>query len=622
MVVHEQVVARRAIHHPLPHRQHGAYVARHLCGRRGRKRQHHGVAQLLDGAAQLGIGHALPRLGKPHVMRLVHHHEPNASATGEFAHVAAQEFRRGEHDVRRALIQAREHVAAFLRRAFAREHLGGDAERLQGFPDVEGLVGNQRAQRIHEQAGLVRPQRPARRMHLKRQRLAAPRRHDGQNGAALRQAIEHRALGHVQRAVPDDGTHDGRLQRRRILLRLGFPALAVLFPLGLVGVDVCGNAGVVGAQLGIAGGIQVAHEAEVFGIQARRERRAGARGGQGAQHGLDAAPPVPFVHLHLERGVHHTVGMHEGFDVGAVEHDARHVAAPVGKRAREVVLLGTHRTAARQRHVACQIAGNGVFLAERRESIQLFHVFVRQLVQVDAGVYLDERVEVVLGQGVHVGAQALGELRQVLLRQGHAHGGFVPAEARGQVRHRLHGLDQVHLPHAAPRSARLVALDGEQQGRHAVGVHQAAGNNALHALVPVLPRHHQGPLPVVDFRSLGLRYFGEFGLDGTALVVHRLQAGGQAACRGVVVAHEQVERQLGVTHAPGGIETRNQRKAEVGGGKLLAGRARRPDERGDAGARGGVHAQDAVGHERAVFPLHGHEVGHRAQRCQIGERAP
>jgi len=33
-------------------------------------------------------------------------------------------------------------------------------------------------------------------------------------------------------------------------------------------------------------------------------------------------------------------------------------------------------------------------------------------------------------------------------------------------------------------------------------------------------------------------------------------------------------------------------------------------------------ARDAVGHEGAVLVAHGHEVGHRAQRGEVGEVAP
>ena len=173
-----------------------------------------------------------------------------------------------------------------------------------------------------------------------------------------------------------------------------------------------------------------------------------------------------------------------------------------------MVLLRAHGTAVRQRHVACQEAGHGVFLPERCQRVQLLHVFQRELVEVDARVDLDERVEGVFGQGVHVGAQTLGERRQVLCGQGDAHGGVMAAEPRGQVGHGLDGLEEVDLPHASPRPARLVALDGEQQGRHAVRVHQAACHDALHAFVPAFARHHQCALPVVDLGGLGLGDLG------------------------------------------------------------------------------------------------------------------
>ena len=63
-------------------------------------------------------------------------------------------------------------------------------------------------------------------------------------------------------------------------------------------------------------------------------------------------------------------------------------------------------------------------------------------------------------------------------------------------------------------------------------------------------------------------------------------------------------------------------KLQVRGGDELVGRAARAQQRRDAGARGAVHAADAVGHERAVLAAHGHEVGHRAERGQVGVASP
>ena len=79
--------------------------------------------------------------------------------------------------------------------------------------------------------------------------------------------------------------------------------------------------------------------------------------------------------------------------------------------------------------------------------------------------------------------------------------------------------------------------------------------------MPAFARNHERPLTVIDFSRLGLRYFGQFRLDGAALVVHGFQLLGQLAGFVVHIAHEQVERQLRIAHATCGIQARNEREA-------------------------------------------------------------
>ena len=627
LVVHLEVGTRSRVVHAGVHRQLALDGGRHLVVGRGRKRQHRGslaagLGQLRNGGADGGVGHALARLRQADMVRLVHHDEAHAARGRELVSVPRKELGRGQHDVVGAVGQAREALAALVGRALARQRDHADAERVQRLAQVERLISDQRAQRVHEQAGLVVRQRARGGVHLEGQRFAAPRGHDAQRGAPGAQMREDLALRVVQRLVADDGTHDGLLERRGVFRGLALPAGAVRRAGRLVGLHVLGAMRRVRAQLGVARGVQVGHEAEVLGVEAGLQGAAGARGSQRLQHGLHRLAAAPFVDLHLERGVHHAVGAHERFDVRAVEHDARHRGAPVGQRAREVVLLGAHRAAVRQHHVARQVHGHGMLLAERRQLVQLRHVVQRQLVEADARVDFHERMERALGQRVHVGAQAPLELRQLVGRQRDAHGRIVPAEAREQVGCAFHSREQADLAHAAAAAARFVAVDGEQQAGHAVRVHQAACHDALHALVPALARHHQRALAVVDLGGLRLRDLGQLGFDGAALVVHRFQLRGQAVRLLEVVGHQQVERQLRVAHAAGGVEARDDGEAEVRGADGLVGGAAGGQQRGDARARRGVHARDAVGHEGAVLVAHGHEVGHRAQRGEVGEVAP
>lgn len=146
--------------------------------------------------------------------------------------------------------------------------------------------------------------------------------------------------------------------------------------------------------------------------------------------------------------------------------------------------------------------------------------------------------------------------------------------------------------------------------------------------MPFTPSCHPSPgndesaLTVVDFRGLHLRDLGELGLNRAALVVEPLKLGCQAVRLVEVVGHEQVERQVGVAHAPCGVEARNEREAEVCAGERLANRPRCFEQRSNARARRLVHHLEALDHERTVLAKHRHEVGHRAERRKVNEIAP
>ena len=227
-----------------------------------------------------------------------------------------------------------------------------------------------------------------------------------------------------------------------------------------------------------------------------------------------------------------------------------------------------------------------------------------------------------LRQLLHIGVEALSEGLQIFGGDGDAHGRPMAPEALREIRDRLHRLEEIHVAHGAPRAAGLVAVDGEQERRHPVGVHEAGSHDTLHALVPALAGHDKRPLAVVDPAGLLLRDVRQLRLDGAPLVVHVLQGLGHGATLAVVVAHEQIERQIGIAHAPGGVQARDEGERQVRGRKRFAGLARGGQKRGDAGARIGVHASEAVGHKGPVLVAHGHEVGHGAQGGEVGVAAP
>ena len=218
----------------------------------------------------------------------------------------------------------------------------------------------------------------------------------------------------MQLAIADDRPHDVSFELVGVVLRLFLPKRAVLIALRLVRLDILGALAAVLAKLRVARGVQVGRERQVLRLQARLERGAGARGRDGLQHGLHRFSAAPCVDFHLECRVHHAVGGHEHVDVGAMEHDARKRRAAISKRAGEVVLLGADGAAMGEQHVAREEARRRVLLSERSDLLERAHRVERELVEVDAGVDLDQRVEVVLGQLIEVGAQRLGERGDVL----------------------------------------------------------------------------------------------------------------------------------------------------------------------------------------------------------------
>ena len=165
----------------------------------------------------------MARARKADVVSLVNHDEADAAGSRELGGVAHEELWRCEHDVDRAVLQARKNLTAFVGRAFPRERTRVDPEGRERFVDVKRLVSDKRTQRVDEQARRMVRERLACRMHLEGERLAASRRHDGEHGVPSAKAREHHALRFVQLAVADDRPHHRVLERVGVALRLLFP---------------------------------------------------------------------------------------------------------------------------------------------------------------------------------------------------------------------------------------------------------------------------------------------------------------------------------------------------------------------------------------------------------------
>ena len=266
---------------------------------------------------------------------------------------------------------------------------------------------------------------------------------------------------------------------------------------------------------------------------------------------------------------------------------------------------------------------HGVVVAERLQELELVEARHVALRQIDHGIdhaRLGARLLAEGGDGV---AEPLAQLGQLSRRKRDADCGGVPAELRAEILARgADQVEQVDVVVGAARTARLVALDGEDDGGALVLARDARRDDALHALVPSLAPDDDDRLVV----ELGLKRLldslGELGLDLAPLVVDGLEARGEVLGLFELVAHEQVERNGRVPHASRGVQARDQRERELGGGDLLGEHVADGAQREQAHARMLVDLSDAVGDERAVLALQDHEVGDGAQSGDVRELAP
>ncbi len=228
---------------------------------RGGEREHRGVAQAGHGLADGGVGLTLAGTRQADVVRLVDDDELHALGEGERIGVPRQKLRGGQGNVHAAVLQPSERAAAFVNGAFARERDHGDAEARKGFPQVKRLVGDERAQRVDEQAGLAAGQGAQGCMHLEGERLAAARHHDAEHRFVGIEVVQDELLRVVKRGVADDGAHHFAGKLLRVGARKVLPLDAVALEHVLVLLDGLRVVRGVGAQHVVLRGVQVGHEA-------------------------------------------------------------------------------------------------------------------------------------------------------------------------------------------------------------------------------------------------------------------------------------------------------------------------------------------------------------------------
>ena len=198
----------------------------------------------------------------------------------------------------------------------------------------------------------------------------------------------------------------------------------------------------------------------------------------------------------------------------------------------------------------------------------------------------------------------------------------MPAAANQQIRAALYGIEQVDLAHRAARSACNAVLDRKEQRRHVITVGQTARYDTLDALVPALATHDDCATAIISLLDLCHGVACELRFDLAALTVDLLELGRQRACLDRIAGKQQVERQLGIGHATGGVQAGNERKRQaIGRNAREVGLGERC-QRDVAGTSRHAHLLDALGDQRAVLGRERHHVGHGAQRRDLYQRTP
>ena len=196
------------------------------------------------------------------------------------------------------------------------------------------------------------------------------------------------------------------------------------------------------------------------------------------------------------------------------------------------------------------------------------------------------------------------------------------AATNQQVGTALDGVKQVNFAHRATRAARDTVLDREQQRRHVIAVGQTACHDALDALVPALATHDDCASAVIGLLDLCHGIARKLGLDLAALAIDFLELGGKRARFDRITGKQQVERQLGISHAAGSVQTRDERKRQAvgrNGRKVGLGKCGKRDI---AGTGRHAHLLDALGDQCAILGRERHHVGHGAQRRDLYQRTP
>lgn len=135
-------------------------------------------------------------------MGLVHARPKPMRRIGRSDGMDGEELRRGEHAVYTPLRQTCIDVLAHLLRTLARKHGHSEPELREDLLQMKCLICHEGTQGIDEDARLALEKRHAGCMQVEDERLAAPRRHDGERVAPMGKRIERVGLRLMQLMLP------------------------------------------------------------------------------------------------------------------------------------------------------------------------------------------------------------------------------------------------------------------------------------------------------------------------------------------------------------------------------------------------------------------------------------
>ena len=217
---------------------------------------------------------------------------------------------------------------------------------------------------------------------------------------------------------------------------------------------------------------------------------------------------------------------------------------------------------------------------------------------------------------------AVGERLDVLRLDREAGGGAVAAEALEVLGagERARRAGRRRCPRGPSPSSRRRGGAGDQDDRAAVPLDEPRGDDADHALVPVLAGDDVAAAAAAGIGprlDLGGRRAEDPVLDGLALAVQVLELLGELLGLARVVGEEQRERRLGPAEPAGGVDPRSEPEADralVAGRRIDAGDAHQRAQPGLLGLREPAEAEQR---ERAALVDERDDVGDGRERDDV-----